>query len=72
MTVLRLARSLAKVAAWVLGLACMAFFVAVAVGPRTGRYATLTVLSGSMRPAIPEGAIVVVTPQRPDEIRTGR
>lgn len=72
MTVRGAARGMANVAAWVVGIACLAFFLAVAVGPRTGRYATLTVLSGSMRPTIPEGAIVVVTPQLPEEIRTGQ
>jgi signal peptidase I len=63
---------LTHVAVWVLGIACVGFFLAVGVGPRTGRYATLTVLSGSMRPTIPAGAIVMVTPQRPDQIRVGQ
>ena len=69
---MRALRALTTVAVWALVLGCIGFFVAVGVGPRTGRYATLTVLSGSMRPTIPEGAVVVVTPLRPSEIRVGQ
>lgn len=69
---MRTLRAVANVGAWALGFACLAFFVAVAVGPRTGRYATMTVLSASMRPTIPEGSVVVVTPLRPSEIRVGQ
>lgn len=41
------------------------------LGPHTGRYRTLTVLSASMRPAIPEGSVVFVTPVPPRAIRPG-
>lgn len=43
----------------------------VGLGPHTGRYRTLTVLSGSMRPTIPPGSVVVVTPLPPSDIRPG-
>lgn len=69
---MRAVRALANVAVWVLAVACAAAFVAVGIGPRTGRYATMTVLSASMRPTIPEGAVVVVTPLRPADIRAGQ
>ncbi len=46
-------------------------FVAIAVGPRTGRYQTATVLTGSMRPHMPEGSIVVITPLAPRDARVG-
>lgn len=46
-------------------------FALLALGPRTGAYRTLTVLSSSMRPAIPEGAVVVVTPVALDRVRVG-
>lgn len=69
---MRAVRVVASVAVWVVGIACVAFLLAVGVGPRTGRYATLTVLSGSMRPEIPEGSVVVVTPLRPDQVRVGQ
>jgi signal peptidase I len=69
---MRALRGLANVAVWALALACCAFFVAVGIGPRTGRYATMTVLSGSMTPTIPVGAVVVITPLRPSDIRVGQ
>lgn len=69
---MRVVGMLGKLTGWVLAIGCIGFLVAVGIGPRTGRYATLTVLSGSMRPAIPEGAVVVVTPQRPSQIRVGQ
>lgn len=65
-------RVLSTLAVWAVVLVCIGFFLAVGIGPRTGRYATLTVLSGSMRPTIPEGAVVLVTPLRPSEIRVGQ
>lgn len=46
-------------------------FAGLALGPRTGHYRTLTVLSASMRPTIPEGSVVVVTPVALDRIRVG-
>ena len=46
--------------------------VVLGLGPHTGRYRTATVLSASMRPSIPEGSVVVVTPMRADELRTGQ
>ena len=46
--------------------------LAIAVGPRTGHYRTLTMLTGSMRPIAPPGSVVVVTPQRPADLRVGQ
>ncbi|MEW6473982.1 MAG: signal peptidase I [Actinomycetota bacterium] len=43
----------------------------VGLGPHTGRYRTLTVLSGSMRPTMPEGSVAIVIPVPPAEIRPG-
>lgn len=43
----------------------------VAVGPRTGRYQVLTVLSDSMRPTMAPGAVLVVVPVRPADIGVG-
>ncbi|HWB70780.1 MAG TPA: signal peptidase I, partial [Egibacteraceae bacterium] len=50
----------------------LGLLVALGVGPRSGRYRTLTVLSGSMAPAIPAGSVVVVTPQPLEELRVGQ
>lgn len=45
--------------------------LALAIGPRTGAYRTLTVLSGSMAPAIPAGSVVVVAPMAARDLRVG-
>jgi signal peptidase I len=45
--------------------------LAVGIGPRTGMYRALTVLTGSMSPSIPAGSVVFVTPTTPDTLRVG-
>ena len=57
---------------WAVVLVCVALFLLVGIGPRTGRYRTLSVLSGSMRPGIEPGAVVVVMPEDPRELRVGQ
>ena len=49
-----------------------ALFLLFAIGPRTGMYRTLTVLSGSMRPTFSPGDVIVVTPERLRDIRVGQ
>lgn len=46
-------------------------FLLVAVGPHTGQYRTLTVLSASMRPTFPAGSVVVVTPTAAADLAVG-
>ncbi len=46
--------------------------IALGIGPRTGAYGTLTVLTGSMDPAIPAGSVIIVTPQRSRDVRVGQ
>lgn len=46
-------------------------FGVLALGPRTGRYQTATVLTASMRPTMPEGSMVVTTPVHPADLRVG-
>ena len=46
-------------------------FVGLAIGPRTGHYQTLTMLTGSMRPQFPPGSVVVVTREPVAELRPG-
>lgn len=43
----------------------------IGLGPRTGAYQTLTVLTGSMHPEIPAGSLVVVRPVAASAIRPG-
>lgn len=74
--------SLRRFAGRLFGAAGTAALVAIAVagagtmlflglGPRTGAYRTLTVLSGSMRPMIEPGDVVVVRPVPTSELRVG-
>lgn len=47
-------------------------FAGLALGPRTGEYRTLTMLTGSMTPAFPTGSVVVVSPQPVEDLRAGQ
>lgn len=44
----------------------------VALGPRVADYRTLTVLSGSMAPAMPAGSVAVVRPEPQSSVRPGQ
>ncbi len=56
-----------------LGLAlAVLLLLAVGVGPHTGRYQTLTVLSGSMHPTFNAGDVVVATPEPVDLLTVGQ
>ena len=57
---------------WALAVACFGLLGLLGVGPRTGRYTTLTVLSASMRPGIPAGAVVVDTPEPARTLHVGQ
>lgn len=51
--------------------ASVAVFLLVAVGPRTGQYRTLTVLSGSMAPTVRPGSVVVAAPAPVTDLAVG-
>ena len=55
------------------GLAAFALLVllVVGVGPHSGRYQFMTVLTGSMRPNMPEGSVVLSTPTSVRALRVG-
>lgn len=65
---LRVAGGAALAAVAVAGAAAL---LLVGVGPHTGAYRTLTVLSGSMRPVVDPGDVVVVRPVPTGELRVG-
>ncbi len=44
----------------------------LALGPHTGQYRTLTMLTGSMTPQFPAGSVVVVTPERAEDVEVGQ
>lgn len=67
-----IAPAVGDVALRVLVVVSLGLLLALGVGPRTGSYRTLTVLSGSMAPAIPPGSVVVVTPQPLQQLRVGQ
>lgn len=46
-------------------------FALLVIGPHTGRYRTLTVLTASMRPTYPPGSVVVVMPTPVSQVRRG-
>lgn len=50
---------------------CVLLLVGLAFGPRTGRYRTMTVLTASMRPSMPEGSVIVQVPVDLDTVRVG-
>ncbi|HEX2173033.1 MAG TPA: signal peptidase I [Dehalococcoidia bacterium] len=70
-TLLQLVRRASRIAGLAVVGLCLLTLLALGLGPRTGAYRTLTVLSGSMRPTIPEGSVVVVTPVALGEVRVG-
>lgn len=47
-------------------------FLALGVGPHTGAYRTITMLSGSMQPSYPVGAVLIITPQPIAELLPGQ
>lgn len=65
----RLAARLALRVGLVLGVVA---FLAVGVGPWTGRYQVITVLSGSMSPSYPVGSLILSTPQTVQSTQVGQ
>lgn len=65
------ARRISRFAGWLaIGLVAVAVAL-LTLGPLTGSYRTLTVLSGSMRPYMQPGDVVVVSPVRAADLRVG-
>lgn len=62
---------LARIVVGAMTVASMAVLLVVGLGPRTGQFRTLTVLTASMEPAIPAGSVVVVRPIPTSEVRVG-
>ncbi|UVE96391.1 signal peptidase I [Dietzia sp. B32] len=62
---------LRTIGGWVFLLACAAILLALVVVPRVSGAQAYTVLTGSMEPTIPPGALVVVRPTAAEELRAG-
>jgi signal peptidase len=67
----RLLRAAGTAVVVAVALAGAGLFVALGVLPHTGSYRTMTVLSGSMRPTIRPGSVVVVRRIRLQDVRPG-
>lgn len=67
-TVVRRAGQVLTVALLILAVEALGLLV---VGPRTGAYRTLTVLSGSMRPTYEPGSVVLVRPVPIEDLKVG-
>jgi signal peptidase I len=48
-----------------------AMFLLLSILPRTGSYATFSVMTGSMEPGIRTGSVVIVIPEDPSRIQVG-
>jgi len=70
--VVRGVRAGARIAGTAALVVAVAALLGLGVGPRLGFYRTLTVLSGSMRPAFAAGDVVIVTPEPLREVRAGQ
>lgn len=68
-------RRIARIAIKLVGLTAMVgalvFFIGLGIGPHTGRYRTMTVLTDSMRPTMPAGSVAVQTPMPVSEVEVG-
>lgn len=67
----RVATWLGHLLSWVVVLGVAAIVTVAVVVPRIGGATPYTVLTGSMRPTMPPGTMVVVRPKPVDEIRVG-
>ncbi|MEQ4521880.1 signal peptidase I [Nocardioides kribbensis] len=71
MRVVTWVRRVARVAAWAATLLALAALTVGLVVPRLAGGSAYTVLTGSMRPGLPPGTLVVVRPVETGELRTG-
>lgn len=68
---LRLARTTARVVTLAVTALSLLILATITLGPRTGRFQVLTVLTGSMRPGIAPGALAIVQPKPRHELKVG-
>lgn len=68
---IRLMRSATSVALRIVVFGALATLAVLGIGPHTGRYQVLTVLTGSMRPTAPPGAVVFDVPTPLSTLKVG-
>lgn len=71
-TARRVLAALLRPLSTVVMLLSLAFLLALAIGPHTGAYRTVTMLTGSMRPRYPVGAVLIDTPEPLSRLRVGQ
>jgi signal peptidase len=67
----RLGRGVVQTLAWVVLLATLGVLVVAVLLPRVGGATPYTIETGSMRPGLPPGTLVVVRPADPDDLGVG-
>lgn len=67
----RVARLVARTALRAALILPVLLLLAIGLGPRSGAYRTVTVLTGSMRPSMPPGSLLVVVPVDPSRLAVG-
>jgi signal peptidase len=72
MKVRRAGRAVTNLIAWILIAFAFATVAFLGIGPRIAGYRTLTVLTGSMRPAMPPGSVLVATREPIGDLRVGQ
>lgn len=70
-TALHYLRRVGTIGSWAATAVCVLAFVALGLGPHTGKYQPVTVLTQSMRPTIPAGSVVFITPIQPRDVAAG-
>lgn len=68
---LHVLRKIANVVLRVVAVLSLAVFLLIAVGPRSGKFQVLTVLTGSMAPTAPRGSLAIVVPKSRTDLRVG-
>src|SRR5688500_2025485 len=66
-----LLRDIANAALRIVAAHCLCLLLVISLGPRTGRFQVMTVLTGSMAPSAPQGSLAFVAPKPADDLRVG-
>jgi signal peptidase len=70
-TMSRALRRIAHIAGLVVAMASLTLLLVLGLGPRTGQFQVMTVLTGSMATIAPQGSLVIVRPEHRQDLRVG-
>jgi signal peptidase len=68
----RVTRAAGRLALRLVMVLALIVLVGIGIGPLSGRYRIVTVLTGSMRPTLAPGAVAISTPEPLQQIRVGQ